>query len=147
MITVRGCRFPPDLFYHAGHNIWLRYEAPETVTLGVTSFAVALAVDFLAFIPKPVGTEVEPDRAVGLLELGKTITSVRTPIAGKITASNDAAVANPFAINKDPYDAGWLVRLKIENWEIARVTLVAGAAIAPAFEEAMRLENFEGVRR
>jgi glycine cleavage system H protein len=147
MITVRGCRFPPDLFYHAGHNIWLRYQAPETVILGVTSFAVALAVDFLAFIPKPIGMEIEPDRAVGLLELAKTITSVRTPVAGVITASNDAAAVNPAAINKDPYDGGWLVKLKIKNWESARSTLVTGPAIAPAFEEAMRLENFEGVRR
>ena len=145
MITVRGCMFPPDLFYHTGHNVWLRYEAPDTVTLGATSFGVALAVEFLAFIPKPVGTEVGSDRAVGLLELAKTITSVRTPVAGTVVAVNEAAEARPRLINKDPYGGGWLVRLRVADWQNALSgRLVTGEQVGVAFEEAMRLENFPG---
>lgn len=146
MITVRGCRFPPDLFYHTGHNVWLRHEAPDTVTLGATSFGVALAIEFLAFIPKRVGTEVEPDRAVGLLELAKTITSVRTPVGGTVIAVNEAAEARPWLINKDPYGAGWLVRLRVADWQDASSKgLITGDKIEAAFEEAMMLENFSGL--
>jgi glycine cleavage system H protein len=144
MILVRGCEFPDDRYYDARRNVWLKSESSGVVALGATSYAVALATEFLAFIPKPVGTAIELDRAVGLLELAKTIISVRTPIAGEIVESNDAVIAKPSLINREPYSAGWLVKLKIANWDGAARGLLSGAAVAPAFEEAMRLENFEG---
>jgi glycine cleavage system H lipoate-binding protein len=144
MIAVRGCMFPDDRCYDARKNVWLKSEDSNVVLLGATSFGVALASEFLAFIPKPIGTLVEADRAVGLLELAKTIVSVRTPIAGEIVAFNQAAVVDPSIINADPYEDGWLVKLKVDNWGGAKRSLVSGSAIAPAFEEAMRLENFEG---
>jgi glycine cleavage system H protein len=143
MIVVRGCEFPEDCYYRVDHNVWLKSEESGVVTLGATSYGVALAYEFLAFIPKPIGTLVEADRSVGLLELAKTLISVRTPIAGEIAASNQAAVADPSIINADPYGNGWLVKLKVKNWESAKGALVSGAAVAPAFEEAMRLDNFE----
>jgi glycine cleavage system H protein len=143
-MMLRGCDFPEDLHYHADYNVWARRDPGGDVVIGATSFGVALAVDFIAFMPKPLGTEVDAGRAVGLLELAKTIVSVRTPVKGTIVGANDAAVADPSIIRDDPYGAGWLIRLKAADWEEARRPLVTGAAIAPAFEEAMELENFTG---
>jgi glycine cleavage system H protein len=143
-MMVRGCDFPEDRCYHPEHNVWLKSEAPGVVVLGATSFGVALAVEFVAYIPKPVGTEVDAGRAVGLLELVKTIVSVRTPVAGTILEHNAAAVADPAVISADPYGAGWLVRLKVDAGPTALQPLVSGQAIGPAFEEAMRLESYVG---
>jgi glycine cleavage system H protein len=145
MISVRNCGFPEALYYHTQLNIWLRPDAPGVVTLGVTSYAVALAVEFLAFTPKTVGKEIDSGRAVGLLELAKTIVSVRTPVAGTLIAANDLAATRPSTINRDPYDAGWLVQLRVNDWQSAARDLVAGEMIATAFEEAMRLDNFKGL--
>jgi len=142
---VRGCDFPEDRYYHADYNVWLKGGEPGTMVLGATSYGAALAIEFLAFLPKPDGTVVEADRAVALLELGKTVISVRTPLAGTIIASNAAVAKRPATINEDPYGAGWLVKLRISSGPEA-VGLLSGAAVAPAFEEAMRLDNFEGVR-
>lgn len=144
MIVVRGCAFPRDLHYHVEHNVWLQPAEGGVVTLGATSYGVALAVQFLAFRPKPVGAAIDADRSVGLIELWKTLVSVRTPVAGTIVAGNDAAAENPSLINQDPYGAGWLVRLRVADWETAARGLVSGDTIAPAFEAAMALENFEG---
>jgi len=143
-MIVRGCDFPEDRCYHAEHNVWLKEEASGVVLLGATAFGVALAFDFIAFLPKPAGTVVEAGRAAGLLELAKTIVSVRTPVAGTILGSNEAAVADPAVIRDDPYGAGWLVRLRADAWNAAAAQLVSGEAIGPAFEEAMDLEGFQG---
>lgn len=145
-MRVRGCDFPEDRYYHAEHNVWVKLHAPGVAVLGATSFGVALAVEFVAYIPKAAGTQVAAGRAVGLLELAKTIVSVRTPVKGSILAHNEAAVRDPSIITDDPYHAGWLVRLKVDEWNAAVQPLVTGAAIGPAFEEAMQLENFEGAR-
>jgi len=143
---VRGCDFPEDRYYHARHNVWVRSEEAGVATLGATSYGAALAVEFLAFVPKPDGTVVEADRAVGLLELAKTLISVRTPVPGTVIASNQAVVKRPETINEDPYGAGWLVKLRVSAGLDQALGLLSGAAVAPAFEEAMRLDNFEGVR-
>lgn len=143
MIIVRGCEFPDDRYYHVGHNVWLQADSGGIVTLGATSFGVALAAKFFAFMPKPVGSEIAAGRATGMLELGKAIISLRTPVGGVIVAANAAAAEQPALINTDPYGAGWLVKLRVANWEAAKSTLVTGDAIAPAFEEAMRLDNFD----
>ena len=145
VILVRGCEFPEDRYYHADYNVWVQRGENNIVTLGATSYGAALAIEFFAFTPKPVGTKIDAGRAVGLLELSKTVVSVRTPVAGTLFEVNAAAVAKPALISADPYGAGWLVRLfTAENVE---VHLLSGAAVAPAFEAEMNLENFEGVAK
>jgi glycine cleavage system H protein len=143
MIVVRGCAFPDELSYHVGHNVWLREER-GIVTLGATSYGVALASEFVSFRPKPEGTTVAANGSVGLIELWKTLVSVRSPIAGTIVQGNAAAAADPAVINREPYGAGWLVRLNVADWPTVSAPLVTGAAIGPAFEAAMALDKFEG---
>jgi glycine cleavage system H protein len=81
-----------------------------------------------------------------MLELGKAVISLRTPVGGVIVAANAAAVEQPMLINTDPYGAGWLIKLRVVDWDAAKRKLVTGEAIAPAFEEAMRLEDFKGIQ-
>lgn len=146
MIVVRGCGFPEDRYYHANYNVWVRRDAKDEVTLGATSYGVALAIEFFAFTPKPVGTRLDAGRAVGLLELSKTVVSVRTPVAGTLLEVNSAAIAKPSMISADPYGTGWLVRLSSNTDFLARACLLAGDALAAAFEAEMTLENFDNPR-
>ena len=144
MIVVRGCEFPQDRHYHADYNVWVQRSGRGVVTLGATSFGAALAVEFFAFTPKVVGATIEAGKAVGLLELSKTVVSVRSPVNGRIIEVNAAAVAKPSIISADPYGAGWLVRLATDADPDANARLLSGAALVPAFEAEMALEKFEG---
>ena len=87
MIVVRGCEFPDDCYYHVEHNVWLQGREAGVVTLGATSFGVALAVRVSRIHAQADWqSPSRPTGAVGLLELWKTMISVRTPVAGKIVA-------------------------------------------------------------
>jgi glycine cleavage system H protein len=141
-MRVRGCDFPEDRYYHADFNVWIKEETPGVLLLGATSFGVAQAVEFVAFLPKADGTRIDAGRAAGLLELSKAMVSVRSPVAGTIIGANQHAVADPSLISSDPYNSGWLIRLAAPDWNPAG--LVFGPAISPAFNEAMDLENFTG---
>ena len=147
MTTIRGCNFPDDRFYHPQHNVWVRPCADDMVVLGATSYGVALAGEFIAFIPKPVGMKIEAGRAAGLLEIAKSVTSFRTPLAGEVAAFNAAAVDDPGLIARDPYGDGWLVQLRTIDWQTAAHGLLSGAAIVSAFEAAMTRDNFTGLLR
>jgi glycine cleavage system H protein len=144
MITVRGCNFPLDRYYHADYNVWLQPGADGVVTLGATSYGVALAIEFFAFTPKAPGARIDVGRAVGLLELSKTVVSVRTPVAGSVIEVNTAAVAKPSIISADPYGAGWLVRLAARWDDTVQSRLLSEDTLVPAFEAEMALENFQG---
>jgi glycine cleavage system H lipoate-binding protein len=144
MIVVRGCAFPDDRYYHADYNVWLQQTAPDTVTLGATAYGAALAIEFFAFTPKAVGAAIAAGRAVGLLELSKTVVSVRSPIAGILKEINAAAVAKPSIISDDPYGAGWLVRLATTVSLADAAQLLIGEAVIVPFEAEMALEKFEG---
>lgn len=144
MIVLRGCAFPPDRYYHADYNVWVQAAGDGTVTLGATSYGAALAIAFFAFTPKSLQTRIEPGRAVGLLELSKTVVSVRSPVAGTLIEVNVAAVAKPEIISKDPYGEGWLVRLSTSANLAREPQLLTGNALVVPFEAAMVLENFEG---
>ena len=147
MPTLRGCAFPEDRHYHPEHNVWARLDADGLATVGATSFAVALAVEFCAFVPKPRGTAVARDRSFGVIELFKTLAAAKAPVSGVIEAVNDAVIARPELIAADPYGAGWLVKLRPSNWAEEAAALVSGTAIAPAFERMMDLEDFRGPER
>jgi glycine cleavage system H protein len=142
MATVRGLSFPDELYYYVSHNVWLRREPDGIVTVGVTELAGKLAGDFLAFVPKRVGSNIEQGRALGVLEISKVITSVRSPLSGQIVATNEDAEAKPWLINSSPYGAGWLVKLKPRDWVDESAVLITGEAIAASFEKAMELEGY-----
>lgn len=144
MIMLRGCAFPQDRYYHAEYNVWVQQTAKDKVTIGATAFGAALAIEFFAFTPKSLGTNIEAGRAVGLLELSKTVVSVRSPVAGKLVEINEAAVAKPGIISTDPYGAGWLVRVASPAKLADEPQLLTGDAVIAAFEAAMALENFDG---
>ncbi|BCB25824.1 glycine cleavage system H protein 2 [Sulfurimicrobium lacus] len=142
MATIRGCDFPDDYFYSVEHNVWARLEADGTVTLGATSFGLALAGEIVSCMPKRPGREIELNRAVATLESGKWVDSMKSPISGEIVAINEEVEANPALINQDPYGAGWIVRMKPANWPTESTLLVTGPAIAQAFKIRMDAEGF-----
>jgi glycine cleavage system H protein len=144
MIVLRGCGFPPDRYYHAEYNVWVQQTAKDVVTIGATAFGAALAIEFFAFTPKSPGTKIEAGRAVGLLELSKTVVSVRSPVPGTLIEINADAKAKPGIISADPYGAGWLVRLATPARLTDEAQLLMGDALIAPFEAAMALENFEG---
>jgi glycine cleavage system H protein len=139
MPTLRGFPFPDDLFYLVEQDIWARLEKDGLITIGLTTLGAHISGDFLDFVPKPLGTRIEQDRAFAALEMSKTLRSARAPVTGTIEAINAEVKQNPSLLNSDPYQAGWLAKLKPEDWSRDAAKLVTGAAIAPAVERYMAI--------
>ena len=142
MANVRGCDFPDDYFYSVEHNVWARLEADGGVTLGATSYGCELAGEIVSCMPKRPGRQIELNRSVATLESGKWVDSMKSPISGEVVAINQAVEDDPALINREPYGAGWIVRMKPADWPSESALLVTGPAIAPAFEARMETEGF-----
>ncbi len=101
---------PGDLMYTSEHE-WLRREDDGSVTIGITDHAQAALGD-LVYVELPeIGQVVETGGDMAVVESVKAASDVYAPVAGEVTAVNEALADDPEKINNDPYGDGWIVRL------------------------------------
>lgn len=104
---------PADLKYTKSHE-WVRLEADGSVTVGITDHAQEALGD-LVFIELPeVGKTLAAGQEAAVVESVKAAADVYAPIAGSITAVNEAVVDAPETLNQDAY-AAWLFKLQPAN--------------------------------
>jgi len=144
MASVKGCNIPDDLYYNVENNVWARREGDGTVTIGMTTYAAALAGQIVSCTPKKVGRSVEQNKSAATVESGKWVGPVKAPVSGEVVAINEAVTSSPGTINSDPYGSGWMVKLKPSNWDADSAALITGGAVAAAFETKMNADGFAG---
>lgn len=140
MSELRGCPFPADLFYEPASHLWFADEGEGLWRVGVTAFGVAIAGEILFFNAKPAGRRLAAGRAFGLLEAGKTVFAVKTPVAATLYESNQALADSARLLNSEPY-AAWLVKLHLD--EAAAAQLLPWPQASAAIEAQMDLWRFE----
>lgn len=123
---------PTDLHYLLDHQVWARRDADGLFTVGITRLGVQLAGEIYMCRPKAVGSEVEQGRSIAVVELAKSIVSVKSPLHGRVMAVNPVLEEHPEVVFKDPYGAGWLARLEACDFAADARSLVTGDAVAPA---------------
>jgi glycine cleavage system H protein len=144
MPTVRGCNLPDDLLYDVENHIWYTELGDGNVRLGMTTIATAMAGQLVAFTPKKVGRSVKAGKSCATIESGKWVGPAKSAAAGEVVAVNDELVASPSLANEDPYEKGWMVVLKPEDWAGVKATLTPGSAVAGPYEAKMDADGFAG---
>jgi glycine cleavage system H protein len=88
-------------------------EAGTVVRVGITDHAQDALGD-IVFVQLPaVGEEVAPGNPIGEVESTKSVSDVYSPVAGTVTAVNEALTDTPETVNADPYGEGWLVEVTV----------------------------------
>jgi glycine cleavage system H protein len=144
MPSVRGCNLPDDLLYDVANHIWFKEQGDGTVKLGMTAVATAMAGQLVAFTPKKAGRSVRAGKSCATLESGKWVGPAKSAAGGEVVAVNEDLVNDPGVANKDPYEAGWLVILKPEDWDSVVGSLVKGTDVTAPYEAQMDSEGFAG---
>jgi glycine cleavage system H protein len=104
---------PKNLRYTKEHE-WVRIEGNEAV-IGITDHAQAELGD-ITFIELPkVGAQITQLKVFGTIESVKAASDLYAPVSGKVVAINGTLEKTPEAVNKSPYDQGWLVRVSVND--------------------------------
>lgn len=123
----RGCELPEDLAYDVERDVWARLEGDGTVTLGMTDPAQTRCGRIVSLRFKPVGRRVQRGQSLATIESAKWVGPFPAVLTGTIAAHNEATFrADVLAANRDPYGAGWLVRLAPSAWADERHHLLTG---------------------
>ena len=106
-------QLPEALKYSASHE-WSRLEG-DTLTVGITDFAQDQLGD-VVFVELPsVGQTVTAGTAVAVVESVKTASDIYAPVSGEVLEVNDVLEDAPETINSDPFEEGWMFKLRVSD--------------------------------
>jgi glycine cleavage system H protein len=103
-----------DRKFHEGHG-WVQLEAGGAGRFGITDFAQDELNEVLMVDLPKVGAKVTQGIAMGEVESLKVISDLIAPADGEVIEINDAVRRDPSLVNNEPYDGGWLVRVKLAD--------------------------------
>lgn len=105
---------PKELKYTREHE-WVRDNGDGTATIGITDFAQSELGDIVFVEIDKLGESVEKDDTFGTVEAVKTVSELYMPVTGEITEWNETLEDEPELINNDPYEKGWMIKLKVAD--------------------------------
>jgi len=106
---------PGDLLYTPEHEYVLRTADASVVQVGITDYAQGELGD-VVFVELPrVGATYKKMDVFGTIEAVKAVSELFCPIAGEVVAVNPALDSDPGVVNRDPYGAGWMIKLKVAD--------------------------------
>ena len=104
---------PSNLKYTKDHE-WILLEG-EIATIGITDFAQKELGDIVYVEVETLDQTLDKDEVFGTVEAVKTVSDLFLPLSGEIIAFNDALETSPEVVNSDPYGAGWMIKVKVQN--------------------------------
>ncbi len=119
---------PDDRRYTAEHE-WAQPTGNGTVIrIGITAYAQENLGDIVYVSLPEVGDTLEAGQSFGEVESTKSVSDLYAPVAGTVSARNEALSANPELVNADPFGDGWVVEI-----EAADAAAVEGLLDAAAY--------------
>lgn len=105
--------FPQHLRYTKDHE-WISIEG-NIATVGITEFAQGELGDIVYVDISTKGKTLAAHEVFGTVEAVKTVSDLFLPLAGTITEVNPALESQPELVNSDPYGAGWMIKVSVDN--------------------------------
>jgi len=104
---------PNNLKYSKEHE-WIRVEGDDAY-IGITDFAQDQLGDIVYVEIETEGQTLAKDEVFGTVEAVKTVSDLYMPISGTVESINPELENEPELVNSDPYEKGWMVKIKIGN--------------------------------
>ncbi|ELF4905344.1 glycine cleavage system protein GcvH [Vibrio vulnificus] len=94
---------------------WVRDNGDGTVTIGISEHAQEMLGD-VVFVELPeLEAEIEAGESFSLVESVKAASDIYAPVTGKVVEVNEELSDSPELINEEPYEGGWIVKVKLSD--------------------------------
>jgi glycine cleavage system H protein len=103
-----------DLKFAKTHE-WIRPESGGLATVGISAYAVEALTDLVFMQLPPVGKRVKAGESIGEIESVKAVSDLYAPVSGEIVEVNSALPGSLETLGKDPFGAGWIVRIRPDD--------------------------------
>ena len=106
---------PADLRYTKEHEYVRTTSDPAVVQIGITDYAQGELGDVVYVDLPKAGATLARMAVFGTIEAVKAVSELYCPIAGTVLEANAALAGDPALVNRDPYGAGWMIKLRMQN--------------------------------
>ncbi|MBI3688678.1 MAG: glycine cleavage system protein H [Actinobacteria bacterium] len=138
-----GCVVPDDRLYDVDMHVWVMLDGDEAV-LGMTDVAQSMGGRIVQVTWKRPGRQLTRGRPVAVVESAKWVGPFPTPLSGELVAVNTEGFnRDPNIANRDPYQAGWMARIRPRHLDEERTHLVDGVQ---AYQRYQRFINDNDIR-
>jgi glycine cleavage system H protein len=104
---------PAELKYTKDHE-WVSVSG-DIATVGITDFAQGELGDIVYVEVETLDETLEMEEVFGTVEAVKTVSDLFLPLSGEIIEFNETLEGEPELVNSDPYGAGWMIKIKIND--------------------------------
>jgi glycine cleavage system H protein len=112
---------PSEFKYSKSHE-WIKIEG-DTAVIGITDHAQEELGDIVYVELPTVGRMLSVDDVFGTVESVKAVSELYSPLSGEVVEVNDSLIGSEATINDTPYDAGWLIKVRLKNPDEAEALL------------------------
>ena len=106
---------PSDLRYTEDHEYARKTGDPAAVQIGITDYAQGELGDVVYVDLPKAGASFGKRGVFGTIEAVKAVSELYCPLAGTVLEVNPALEQDPALVNRDPYGAGWMIKLRLKN--------------------------------
>ena len=106
-------KIPNELKYTKDHE-WIAIDG-DIAKVGITDFAQRELGDIVYIEIETVGELLKADEVFGTVEAVKTVSDLFLPVEGEILELNEDLETTPEDVNNDPYEKGWMIKMKVTN--------------------------------
>jgi glycine cleavage system H protein len=124
-------KIPENLKYTKDHE-WLKVDGDEAC-VGISDYAQHELGDIVFIEVETVGETLQKGEAFGTIEAVKTVADMYMPVGGTILEFNDDLTTKPEIINQDPYEKGWVIKIKL-----TRPDEIGQLLDAPAYQDLIK---------
>jgi glycine cleavage system H protein len=104
---------PSDLKFTKSHE-WVRVDG-DTATIGISDYAQSELGDITYLELPEVGDEITAMEPLGVIESVKAATDIYAPVSGNVVERNEETIEQPEKVNQSPYDAAWLLKVRLRD--------------------------------
>ena len=104
---------PANLKYTKEHE-WIKVEG-DVATVGITDYAQGELGDIVYVEIETEGESLDAEEVFGTVEAVKTVSDLFMPLSGEVTELNSGLDTDPESVNRDPYGAGWMIKIKMSD--------------------------------
>jgi len=141
-ISAGALRIPQGIFFNRNHT-WAHLSETGEAKVGLDDFIQHITGRVHLTNLKEPGDIIDKGDLLTVIDQGGKQLKVYSPISGKITNTNEVITEDPELINEDPYDQGWLYKIKPKNWRKDTSSfMMADEAVEWSEKEMTRFKDF-----
>ncbi len=125
MIKIDKYNVDTGLYYDAKEHFWIKIS-DNYARIGMSPLIQETSGAFVAIQMNTQEVLLNKGDSFGTIEAEKHVGPLKIPLTGKITKINDHVIENPRLINYDPYGDGWLIEMKLTNFDAEVPELIYG---------------------